>query len=300
MNVGPPSLDHLRIFLAVTEEGSFNRAARKLGRAISVVSYAVANLEAQLGLRLFDREGSRKPKLTEAGRALLSEARDVSAGVDALIAKVRSLHQGLEAELSLAIDVMVPTAALARLLRDFQHRFPSVALRLQIEALGAIPALLLDRRATLGIAGPDMLGYPELERQEVGTVEMVPVAAPSHSLAQARTVPAGGVRNHLQLVLTDRSSFTEGRDFSVFSSRTWRLGDLGAKHALLREGIGWGYMPCHVVADDLASGALVKLCLPEQSGNDYRLAALWRRDAPPGPAGCWVLDESRICLSRHA
>lgn len=68
----PPSLDHLRSFLAVVEEGSFNGAARKLGRAISVVSYAISQLELQLDVRLFDREGSRKPSLTEAGRALLS------------------------------------------------------------------------------------------------------------------------------------------------------------------------------------------------------------------------------------
>ena len=59
MNVGQPSLDQLRVFLAVAEEGSFNRAAKRLGRAISVVSYAITNLESQLGLSLFAREGSR-------------------------------------------------------------------------------------------------------------------------------------------------------------------------------------------------------------------------------------------------
>ena len=71
-DIGPPSLDQLRIFLAVVDEGSFNRAARKLGRAISVVSYGIANLEAQLGGALFDREGSRRPlrdaRVRQAGR----------------------------------------------------------------------------------------------------------------------------------------------------------------------------------------------------------------------------------------
>ena len=70
MDVAQPSLDQLRIFLAVVDEGSFNRAAAKLGRAISVVSYGIANLEAQLGVTLFDREGSRRPQLTEDGKAL--------------------------------------------------------------------------------------------------------------------------------------------------------------------------------------------------------------------------------------
>lgn len=287
----PPSLDHLRVFLAVVEEGSFNAAARRLGRAISVVSYAIGQLEAQLGVRLFAREGSRRPELTEAGKALIGEAHAISDDVDALLAKVRSLQQGLEAELSLAVDVMVPGEALARLLRDFQAMYPSVALRLHVEALGAVAGLVLDGRATFAIAGPEILELAEIERETVGSVALVPVAAPSHPLAQMQRVPPGEARKHLQLVLTDRSPLTAGRDFSVFSPRTWRLADLGAKHALLKEGIGWGSMPRHVVRDDLANGVLVELALPEQPAMDYALVALWRRDTPPGPAATWVLDE---------
>lgn len=293
-----PSLDHLRCFLAVVEEGSFNAAARKLGRAISVVSYAIAQLEAQLDVRLFDREGSRRPVLTDEGRALLSEAHAIADDVDALLAKVRSLRQGLEAELSLAVDVMLPGHVLARLLRDFQARFPTVPLRLHVEALGAVAALALEGRATLAVAGPDILDLPEIERETIGSVELVAVAAPDHPLAQAGRMVPGEARKHLQLVLTDRSPLTEGRDFSVFSPRSWRLADLSAKHALLKEGIGWGSMPRHVVKADLAAGALVELHLPERPVIDYALVALWRKDSPPGPAAVWVLDELRERLAK--
>lgn len=293
-----PSLDHLRTFLCVVEEGSFNAAARKQGKAISVVSYAIAQLEAQLNVRLFDREGSRRPQLTKEGRALLSEAHTIADDVDALLAKVRSLRQGLEAELSLAVDVMVPGHVLAKLLRDFQVRFPTVPLRLHVEALGAVAALVLDGRATLGIAGPDILELPELEREIIGSIELVAVAAPDHPLAMMDKIAPGETRKHIQLVLTDRSPLTEGRDFSVFSPRSWRLADLGAKHALLKEGIGWGSMPRHLVATDLASGALRELSLPERPAIDYSLIALWRKDAPPGPAAVWVLDELRERLAQ--
>lgn len=296
-DVAPPSLDHLRCFLAVVEEGSFNRAAQKLGRAISVVSYAISQLESQLDVRLFDREGSRKPQLTEAGKALLSEARAISDDVDCLLAKVRSLHQGLEAELSFAVDVMVPVDVLASLLGAFQVMFPSVPLRLHVETLGAVAALVLESKATLAIAGPDILDLPELQRETIGTVELVPVAAPSHPLARMGTIAPGEARKHLQLVLTDRSPLTAGRDFSVFSPRSWRLVDLGAKHALLKEGIGWGSMPRHRVQADLDSGTLVELHLPERPGLDYALVALWRKDCPPGPAAVWVLDELRARLA---
>ena len=70
---GTPTLDQLRVFLTVVEAGSFAGAARRLGRATSVVSYSIANLEAQLGLAIFDRESTRKPQLTEA-RILLNMA----------------------------------------------------------------------------------------------------------------------------------------------------------------------------------------------------------------------------------
>jgi DNA-binding transcriptional LysR family regulator len=290
VDVVRPSLDQLRTFLVVAEEGSFNRAAKRLGRAISVVSYAIANLEAQLGVALFAREGSRKPQLTAAGQALLAEARTVADDVDALVAKVRSLQQGLESELSLAVDVMVPGAALAHILREFQRLYPTVTLRLHVEALGAVAALVLDHRADLAIGGPVAADCPELERQLAGSVDLIPVAAPSHPLARMETIAPGEARKHLQLVLTDRSPLTEGRDFSVTSPRSWRLADLGAKHVLLREGIGWGNMPRHAVADDLAAGALIQLGVPEGPRFEFQLYALWRRDWLPGPAACWMLS----------
>lgn len=296
MDVGQPTLDQLRIFLAVAEDGSFNRAAKRLGRAISVISYGVANLEAQLGVTLFHREGSRRPTLTAEGAALLAEARAVADDVDGLVAKVRGLHQGLEAEISLVVDVMVPGGVIATILRDFQAAFPTVTLRLAIEALGAVAALVEDLGADLGIGGPVMADCAEIRRQTIGAVQLVPVASPHHPLARPGGQPPGAARKHLQLVLTDRSRLTEGRDFSVLSPRTWRLGDLGAKHALLREGIGWGNMPRHAVAEDLANGTLVTLDLADAPAVDYTLTAIWLKDRPLGPAARWLLSAFDLAL----
>jgi DNA-binding transcriptional LysR family regulator len=290
MTVGSPTVDQLRIFLAVAEQGSFNQAARKLGRALSVISYGIATLELQLEVKLFDREGSRRPKLTDPGRALLADARAVIDEVDGLMARARSVRQGLETELALAVDVMVPSATVAAILHDFQVVFPTVDLRLHVEALGAVAALVLDRRADLAVAGPDIVDLPELERTAVGSVKLVPVASPAHPLAQHRPVEPGEAKRHLQLVLTDRSTLTEGKEFSVVSPRTWRLADLGAKHALLLEGIGWGNMPWHVVAAEVEQGRLVELNLPENPPVAYGLNALWRKDVRPGPATSWMLE----------
>ena len=59
MKLGEPSLDQLRIFLSVEEEGSFGAAARRMGRAVSAISYGIAQMEAQLGVTLFAREVNR-------------------------------------------------------------------------------------------------------------------------------------------------------------------------------------------------------------------------------------------------
>lgn len=281
------------------EEGSFGGAARRMNRAVSAISYGIAQMEAQLGVTLFEREGSRKPVLTVAGRGLLPEARAVADRSDALLAKTRNLHAGLESEVGLVVDVMVPGEATAQVLREFRAMFPTVALELQIEGLGAVAACLLDGQAQLAIGGPVIGDHAELERQVIGEVELVPVAAPDHPLAQGGVAP-GDSREHLQLILTDRSSLTEGREFSVLSPLSWRLGDLGAKHALLKEGIGWGNMPRPMVAGDLERGALVELDLPERPGTDYHLSALWRRDRRPGPATSWLIDTFRETLATCA
>lgn len=292
MKLGEPTIDQLRVFLAVAEQGSFGGAARQLGKAVSAVSYAIAQVEGQLGVTLFEREGSRKPVLTDAGKGLLVEARNVADEVDALLAKTRSLHSGLESDVSLVVDVMVPGEVTAAVLREFRTMFPTVFLRLHVEALGAVAACLLSGDARLAIGGPVIGDHDELERQAIGQVELVPVAAPGHPLAGLGIAP-GESRKHLQLVLTDRSPLTEGREFSVLSPESWRLADLGAKHSLLKEGIGWGNMPRHAVRGDLSGGALVELDLPERPGGFYPLSAMWRRDARPGPATSWLIDAMR-------
>jgi len=287
---GTPTLDQLQIFLAIVDTGSFAGAARRMNRAVSAISYGIAQMEAQLGVNLFERAGTRRPKLSEAGRALLAGARGIAEGVDGLRAVVRGLAQGLEAEVTLAVDVMLPADRLGAVLRAFTVAYPTVPLRLHVEALGGVTAMVRDGTAAVGISGPLAAGVEGLECVRAGGVTMVPVAAPDHPLARLSPIPPGEARLHTQLVLTDRSRFTEGQDFAVLSPRTWRLGDLGAKHALLREGIGWGTMPLPMVAEDLATGRLLRLDLPDLTGGPYCFGATWRREAPPGPAGRWLLD----------
>lgn len=288
---GTPTFDQLCIFLTIVDTGSFAAAGRKLNRAVSVISYGIGNLEAQLGVTVFEREGTRKPQLTPEGRALLAEARGIASGFDALRAKVQGLLQGLEAEIDVAVDVMLPSERVGKVLRAFASQFPTVQLRLHVEALGAITAMVLDKHAVVGISGPLAAGVEGIDCLTAGSVPMVPVAAPDHPLGRMTEIAPGAGREYTQLVLTDRSRFTEGRDYSVSSPKTWRLADLGAKHALLREGIGWGNMPLPMIEPDLAAGTLVRLSMPDHVGGTYRFSGIWRRDRPPGPAAAWLRQQ---------
>lgn len=289
---GTPTLDQLRVLMAVVENGSFAGAARRLNRATSVISYAISNLENQLGVSLFDRQSTRKPVLTNAGKTVLAEAKAAAGVIDGLRAKVKGLRQGLEAELHVAVDVMMPNDRLLDALKGFREAFPTVQLHLHVEALGAVTQLVLDRTASIGISGPLDIDTGDIHHVGVGNVELVPVAAPGHPLAEGSNLP-GAARQHVQLVLTDRSQLTEGKEFAVIGTYTWRLADLGAKHLLLKGGLGWGNMPLPMVEEDLAAGRLVALDMPDNMKRAYTFDAIYRADAPPGPAGQWLIERFR-------
>src|SRR5271170_3950606 len=142
------SLDQLRTFIAAADEGSFSAAGRRLNRAQSVVSQTLGNLEAQLGVRLFDRAG-RFPVLTDAGRVLLTEARGVAGGMDLFKAHAKSLAGGLEPELSVVVDVMFPPAPFTAAVAAFQRNFPSTLLNFEVES-SAVVEPVLDGRCGVG------------------------------------------------------------------------------------------------------------------------------------------------------
>lgn len=287
---GTPTIEQLKVLLVVAETGSFTAAAKRLRRAVSAVSYTIATLEQNLGVALFDREQTRKPMLTEAGAAVLSKARVVTAGVDDLRASVQSLLNGLEAELTLVVDVMFPSARLVDAVQAFEATFPTVKLRLHVEALSAVAQLVRQRFAIVGVGGGLLETEADIELVHLGDIEMIPVAAPHHPLALSRPNPPGEARRHRQLILTVRTPFLEGPDIGIFSAESWRMADLGAKHALLLAGVGWGNMPEPNVRADLDAGRLVRLELAEAKSGSYSFKAMYRTDTLPGPAAAWLIQ----------
>ncbi|NRR29336.1 LysR family transcriptional regulator [Oxalobacteraceae bacterium] len=286
------SLDQLRTFIAAVDEGSFSAAARKLNRVQSAVSGWVSSLEEQIGVVLFDRSG-RFPKLTAEGVLLLADARHIVSGVNTLKARAKLMAAGLEAELSVVVDVFFPTYAVSATVKAFAEKFPFTPLRLFVEGLGAGYQPILDGRCSLGILGALPGVFPSLVSERLGEIPLVVVASKEHPLAQfSGRIPKSELAKYVQLVLTDRSELSAGRDYGVMSLATWRLADLSTKYAFLKDSVGWGSMPLHLVEQDIDIGALIVLEVDDMPRSGYPLAmsAVHQAAAPPGPAGRWFID----------
>jgi DNA-binding transcriptional LysR family regulator len=164
----------------------------------------------------------------------------------------------------------------------------------------SIPARL-NNRASAVPKLPAPMTASLLKRFPLLTVDLVPVAAPGHPLAEIDgPIETHVLHDHVQLVLTDRSALTAGRDYGVLSGRTWRLADLGAKHSMLLAGLGWGNMPSQLVQDDIAQGRL-KVIRPMEF--DSRVAQLVMCGAylgshRLGPAGQWMIEHLTTVISR--
>jgi DNA-binding transcriptional LysR family regulator len=294
------SLDQLKAFIAAVDEGSFSAGARRLNRAQSAVSELISNLEGQIGVQLFDRS-ERYPKLTAAGALLAADARGVIANVNALKARAKGISSGIEPELSAVIDVLFPIEAIAESALEFRVRFPHTPLRVYVEALGGAYQPVIDGRCGFGVVGSLPNAPAGMSTEPLQAVHMVMVASHDHPLAKlSGIIPKTELAKHVQLVLTDRSALTRGREFGVMSPMTWRLSDLFAKHSFLLKGLGWGGMPVHTVEQDLRDHRLVRLSIEElpESGLALPMFAVYPSAQPPGPAGRWLIERLKQCPSR--
>jgi DNA-binding transcriptional LysR family regulator len=290
------TLDQLRILMAVAETGSFSAAARRLGRVQSAVSQSVQALEATLGVALFDR-AERTPKLSDAGRALLADARQVVEGAESLRAHAESIASEVEPELSLAVDPTLPEPALMASLKALAREFPHLPVTLFTEGLGGAEQRLRDGAARLGFYVPLPTGdAADITGAFLATMPMVPSVAAGHPLA-AEPPPLSRevIERHVQLVLTDRTQLTQGFSGNILGRRIWRFADMSTRLQYLLDGFGWCYNPAHLVDAPIAAGRLKRLDIAEHRGRDFAFPLHIRhlRARPPGRAGNWLIAELR-------
>ncbi len=291
--IGSLTLDQLRILIAIEDAGSFSAAGRRLGRVQSAISQSIQSLEANLKVVLFDRS-TKMPKLTQAGRQLALQARQVLARTEALEAHAASISSGVEPELALAIDSVFPSGPLAESLKAVGAVFPGLPLTLYSEPIGAAERRLQEGAAQIALyAFPMDRGY-EIESRLLTRITMIPVAARTHPLARAcGPLSRRLLEEHVQLILTDPVVGRDGPSQGVVSPQVWRFADLARRLDFLLAGFGWGNMPVHLVQPHLDTGDLVQLNLEEPSLvlPFIPIHAVHRRGNPPGKAGRWLLTD---------
>ena len=182
---------------------------------------------------------------------------------------------------------------LIEVVAQFRDTFPHTPLRLFVEALGAVIEPVLQGICQIGIAGSLPLLPEGMHSELLLDVPMVTVVAPTHPLASYKgVIPQSELQRHVQLVLTDRSTLSKGHSYGVFSKSVWRLADMGSRHAFLRAGFGFGNMPRFMVESDIADRLLrvIRIELPSNLKPVIPMRAVYRNDAPPGPAGRWLIE----------
>jgi DNA-binding transcriptional LysR family regulator len=255
------TINQLRAFVAVCDQGSFSGAARKLGRAQSAISHAIKALESAFDVELFERN-TRKAQLSAAGRSLLPDARAVISRIEEMKNRAGAIAKAGVPQVSVAVDAYFPRTRLIDCLRTLQAEFPTAAIDLRITTMQGGESLVLERVCALAITIENVpeVNPDAMERSWLCEAEMVTACAPFHPLASAPgPIPMDEFGLHVQIVVTDNQPGAEKTQQGVAGKRQWLVNDLGAKRDLLKAGLGWGHLPRHLVAEDLLSGQLVEL-----------------------------------------
>ena len=291
--IDPLTLDQMRILVAVADTGSFSAAARKVGRVQSAISQSIQTLETTLRLALFDRSG-KTPRLTDAGKALVSDARAVIAAAQAIRARAEGMADDLEPELTLAVDSMFPIPLLMESLKALRVEFPNLPATVFTEALGGSEQRLREGAARLAIYTVAPVSTPDLVSEFMTRIPMWPVVATSHPLAAAPApLTREALEPHVQLVLTDRTALTQNWVGGIVSLHLWRFADLATRLEFLLAGFGWCNMPSHMVSEHVAAGRLKQLDIANRENVALPVYVVHERGRPPGRAGRWLIADLR-------
>lgn len=275
------TLEQWRVLQAVIEHGGYAQAAEKLHRSQSSVSYALARLQDSLGLELLVIDG-RKARLTEAGYALLDRSHELMAQALALEELAATLRQGWEPEVRLAVDAAFPTDVLLQVLERFAERAPQTRVQLREEVLSGTDEVCVQRAADLVIGTsvpPGWLGDRLME------VEFIAVAHPQHALHRlGRELTADDLMQAQQIVLRD-SGREHPRDGGwVGAPLRWTVTSMDTALRMVAAGLGFAWLPAHLIRDQLNAESLRILPLGEGRVNHVPLYLIYSQPERRGAA----------------
>lgn len=287
------TLDGLQLLDAIDRRGSIAGAAAEIHRVPSTLSYAVAKLEEDLGVRLYDRAGP-KLSLTAAGAELLSEGRHLLRAAQELEQRVKRVATGWETQLCIALESLLAPSALAEPIADFYDIGGDTRLRVTQEVMSGMWEALLDRRVDLLVAaageGPSGGGYVA---EAMGTLPFVFTVASHHPLARIdRPLTSADLREHRAIAVGDSARRISPRTVGlIFGQDTLTVPDIFSKYAFQIAGHGFGFLPEPYARPAIEAGRLVEKQV-EQHRADEQFFLAWRQQED-GKALRWWLQRLR-------
>jgi len=273
----------LRCVLAVAEEGTFSRAAERLGITQPAVSMSIRNLEKDLGVTLFDRSPGRC-SLTPEGERLLELVGEVLRSEERLFQAARELLGEPRGVVEAAASNIPGEYLLPRLIRGFRALFPRVDVRVLVTDSREVLRLLKEGASELGFTGEEPRGAG-WAIHPIAPDRLVLVAPPDHPLAGKRLKGADRLREE-EFILREAGSGTRSlmlraleeagigpRELKVAAE----LGSTGSVIEAVQEGAGLSMVSTWAALEHLTAG---RLSLVEMSGLVARrdFLAVHRRD----------------------
>jgi DNA-binding transcriptional LysR family regulator len=251
--------EQLKMFVLTSELGSFSACAKKIGKVQSAVSQSIANLEIDLNIILFDRS-TRKPQLTTEGARLYDYAKAIIHQYDEFNTAALSIQQKQETEITFAIDNSLMMTNVLTLFSQFSRRFSMIKFNLLVTTSSKISKLVREQQADIGLmfADPDFL--QDVELCYLGHVPFIGVCNTEHPLSTITSVRIADLIPHKEILLTGLH-INESKGFPTFSAEHWTVDAGNEIRQLVMEGIGWSYLPEHLVKNDIENGKLIKLDL---------------------------------------
>ncbi len=253
------SIEQLQAFVATVEVGSFSAAARRLGKAQSVVSQHIINLEIDCDTALFERSG-RYPTLTEAGKKLLPQAHALLSQHQRLKNTALALTDSAPTEVTIALDEGIPFKAVTNIIAELQMKYPHITLEFLSASSLDIIDMLGGKQALTGIIFSELNIPSDLDFECIGSVKFDLYVAKSHPLAHQTCRNIDALRLHRQLMIRSRNTQTSSFQLKI-SPDTWYADNYFLLLELALQAHGWCLLPSHVAHESVQNQELVKLPL---------------------------------------
>ena len=286
----PITLDALRALDAIDRKGSFAAAAKSLFKVPSALTYTVKKLEDDLNVALFDRS-KQKAQLTSAGKLILEQGREILIATDKLESAVKQLDSGWERNVTISRDTIIPLAPLLESILEFNKLEHDTNITISEESLGGGWDALHSNRTDIAIGVSDHLPKGEYQIKEIGRVDFLFAVSQSHPLALIkRPIEASDLLLYPSLIVSDSSLLLPTRDTGLFRSKQQiRFKTMQAKIEAQTMGLGVGFLPRHLIKQQLNEGILIeKKCTVPRVNPPLFIA--WHKDND-GKACEWLTNE---------